>query len=112
MARATGRRDAGWKATVNGRSTGVIRANYNFRAVAVPAGTSKVNFSYGPTSVTLGVGVSVLSSGLIGYAVLSGWPRHRRMTRRARSLARTASPENQRGRGPHWPARPSARTKR
>jgi hypothetical protein len=75
--------DKGWKATVNGRATEVMRADYNFRAVAVPAGTSTVDFSYRPTSVTVGGWVTVLSTGLIGCAVVSEWARGR-PARRAR----------------------------
>lgn len=76
--------DKGWKATVNGRATAVMRANYNFRAVAVPAGTSAVEFSYEPTSVTVGGWVTVLSTGLIACAMVPEWARRRRAARRAR----------------------------
>lgn len=38
----------GWRATVNGSDTPVLRANIMFRAVAVPAGRSEVIFSYEP----------------------------------------------------------------
>lgn len=70
--------DPGWKATVNGRAAEVRRANYNFRAVEVPAGTSSVNFSYRPTSVTAGGWVTVLSTGLIGCAMVAAWAWRRR----------------------------------
>lgn len=35
-----------WKATVNGSSTKIYRANYSFRAIAIPRGESEVEFSY------------------------------------------------------------------
>jgi hypothetical protein len=79
--------DKGWKATVNGRGTEVMRANYNFRAVAVPAGTSTVKFSYQPTSVTVGGWITVLSTGLIACAMVPEWARRRRAARRARRRA-------------------------
>ncbi len=57
--------DPGWRAKVNGRGAEVLRADYNFRAVAVPAGTSTVDFAYRPTSVLVGAGISISSSALI-----------------------------------------------
>ena len=80
----------GWKATVNGRATDVIRANYNFRAVAVPAGSSTVAFSYRPTSVVVGTWVSVLSTALIGCVLILErvW-----RARRSRSKVGRATPD-------------------
>ena len=84
--------DKGWKATVNGQPAEVRRANYNFRAVAVPAGRSVVDFSYQPTSVTVGGWVTVLATGLIACAMIPEWARRRRAARRARRrLAAQAS---------------------
>jgi uncharacterized membrane protein YhaH (DUF805 family) len=57
--------DPGWHATVNGRATKVVQADYNFRAVRVPAGSSTVAFSYRPAPVVVGAWVSVLFTGLI-----------------------------------------------
>ncbi|HUR23984.1 MAG TPA: YfhO family protein [Acidimicrobiales bacterium] len=76
--------DKGWKATVNGRAAEVRRANYNFRAVAVPAGTSTVDFSYQPASVTVGGWITVVSITLIACAMVPEWARRRRAARRAR----------------------------
>lgn len=36
----------GWKAFVNGKKEKILRADYSFRAIAVPAGESKVEFNY------------------------------------------------------------------
>lgn len=36
----------GWKATVNGKETKIYRADYTFRAIAVPEGKSTVEFKY------------------------------------------------------------------
>ncbi len=51
----------GWTASVNGEKTHIYRANYNFRAVAVPAGDSLVQFQYQPSHWVLTVGVALLS---------------------------------------------------
>ena len=113
--------DKGWKAKVNGRTAEVLRANYNFRAVAVPAGTSAVDFSYNPTSVTVGGWVTVLTMGLIGCAMVPEWARRRRAARRARRRLAAAGGPSRRpaaatgpGPGPaapprHAPPSPSAR---
>lgn len=69
----------GWKATVNGRETSIYRADYNFRAVALPAGNSTVRFVYEPMSVRVGgVLAGVMLMGLVvvwfwsGRRVVSG----------------------------------------
>ena len=45
----------GWKAYVNGREAKIYRADYNFRAVAIPGGRSVVRFEYVPWSFRLGL---------------------------------------------------------
>ena len=39
-----------WKATINGVSAHIFRANGNFKAVEVPAGISRINFIYQPVA--------------------------------------------------------------
>jgi len=51
----------GWHATVDGRSTEIVRANYAFRLVEVPRGRSLVEFRYAPASVRVGALVSGLT---------------------------------------------------
>ena len=51
----------GWRATVNGMPSEILRANFVFRAVEVPAGTSRVEFVYAPRSVAIGALVSTLT---------------------------------------------------
>ena len=53
----------GWSATVNGVAAPVLRANYVFRAVRVPAGGAQVEFHYRPRSVRDGTWLSLLSIG-------------------------------------------------
>jgi len=57
----------GWKATIDGTSTKIYRANYAFRAVVVPTGTHDVIFSYHPGSFTMGVYLSFV--GIIGIGM-------------------------------------------
>ncbi len=50
----------GWKATLDGRAVAWHPANDNFRAVAIPAGSHVIRFSYRPASVLDGAIVTVL----------------------------------------------------
>ena len=51
----------GWSATVNGRTTEIYRADYNFRAVSLPAGKSAIRFSYRPEGLNFGMALSLTS---------------------------------------------------
>jgi hypothetical protein len=53
--------DPGWRAWVNGRETKVLRANYAFQAVAIPAGESEVRLCYRPRGLLVGGVISALS---------------------------------------------------
>lgn len=57
--------DSGWQATIDGRGTEVYRADYGFRAIAVPGGSHTVEYRYQPPKFRLGVIIAVVS-GLIG----------------------------------------------
>ena len=48
----------GWRAEVDGRRLEIVRANFNQRAVALPAGKHSVVFSYRPRSFLFGLVVS------------------------------------------------------
>ena len=73
--------DEDWKATVDGRTTSVLRANIAFRAVPVPAGTHEVVLAYRPASVAWGLGISALS---IAAALVAAGLRRRPGTGAAR----------------------------
>jgi uncharacterized membrane protein YfhO len=64
----------GWTCTVNGEAAPVLRADYLFRAVAVPAEECEVVFRFVPRSARLGMGVSAGAATLIGL-ILLGWRR-------------------------------------
>jgi len=70
----------GWKADVNGADAEILRANYAFRAVPVPAGQSVVHFRYQPRSVYLGAAITgaTLASLLVAAAFARARPRRRR----------------------------------
>lgn len=55
----------GWSARVNGTAVVLLRADYLFRAVAVPAGSSGVELRYHPRSFQIGGILSALSGALI-----------------------------------------------
>ncbi|CAN5447565.1 hypothetical protein BH11CYA1_BH11CYA1_48620 [soil metagenome] len=45
----------GWQATIDGKETEILRANFLFRAIAVPAGNHAVTFTYRPQSFRVGL---------------------------------------------------------
>lgn len=49
----------GWRASVDGRPASVLRANYTFRAVSVPAGEHTVEMAFVPRTWTLGLALSL-----------------------------------------------------
>ncbi len=54
----------GWQATIDGKATEIMRANFLFRAIAVPAGKHSVTFSYSPQSFKRGL-LLALSAALL-----------------------------------------------
>jgi uncharacterized membrane protein YfhO len=66
---------------VNGREREILRANYAFRAVPVPAGRSRIELTYVPRGLVGGAVISALTAvGLCAIGVL--WLRERRRSRR------------------------------
>lgn len=61
--------DAGWKATIDGVEATIYRADYTFRAVALPKGEHTVVFYYAPASLKLGYGFALIS--LVGILLVS-----------------------------------------
>jgi hypothetical protein len=51
----------GWRARVDGQATTILRANYAFRAIPVPAGAHQVTMHYRPASFLIGLGITVLT---------------------------------------------------
>ncbi len=67
----------GWVASVSGKPTSILRANYLFMAIPVPQGESTVSLSYRPDSVMWGIVVSTLAVLLLVglYFVIGGFNR-------------------------------------
>jgi hypothetical protein len=63
----------GWSATVNGKPAPILRADYNFRAVSLPAGEWTVRFSYRPASLRLGMCLCALGLLALGAACFPPW---------------------------------------
>jgi len=61
----------GWQAYVDGKEAQILRANYAFRAVEVPAGKHRVEFSYRPLSFYAGLALSCM--GLLFGIVSTFW---------------------------------------
>ena len=61
----------GWRASVDGRETEILQANYAFRAVQVPSGKHQVVFNYRPKSFYFGLALSCLA--LLFGATLALW---------------------------------------
>jgi hypothetical protein len=59
----------GWRATVDGERTKVLRANYTFRAVPLSPGKHVVRMTFAPWTWYVGLGASALTwGGLVAWA--------------------------------------------
>jgi hypothetical protein len=74
--------DPGWNAYVDGERVDLLRANYVFRAVPIPAGTHSVELRYEPESLRYGMAISIATALLL--AAIFGAATYRRYVRRAR----------------------------
>lgn len=50
--------DSGWRADIDGKPVELYRADYDFRAVPVPAGTHTVRMRYAPREITVGFAIA------------------------------------------------------
>ncbi len=60
----------GWHAYVDGQKSKILRANYLFRAVAVPAGNHTVEFKFEPASFWAGVVLFILGATVTVWSLL------------------------------------------
>lgn len=65
----------GWVASIDGKETEILRANYILRALAVPAGKHTITFEFKPAPYYVGNKVSMASSWLVLLLLLGtiGW---------------------------------------
>jgi hypothetical protein len=68
--RVSGRWDEGWRATVDGRSAAVLRADGIFRGVVVPPGRHTVQFHYANPDVERGLRLAVAALALIALVLV------------------------------------------
>jgi uncharacterized membrane protein YfhO len=61
----------GWRAYLDGEQTPMYRADYLFRAVALPPGRHLVQFRYEPESLETGLAVARLAVALLALALLA-----------------------------------------
>ncbi|MFH1724031.1 MAG: YfhO family protein [Elusimicrobiota bacterium] len=62
----------GWKAAVNGKPARIHRADYAFRAVVLPAGTSSIRFRYRPASFWIGLALALAAALAVAAVFLKG----------------------------------------
>lgn len=72
----------GWRVQVNGEEHELLRANYTFRLVEIPAGDSEVVFTYRPRAVRIGAMISLVSLAVLIVCCASS-PRWRTSQRSA-----------------------------
>lgn len=63
----------GWTATLDNQPIDILRANYMLRAISIPAGEHKIEFSFKPTSYYTGETIAKVSSILIILLSLGGF---------------------------------------
>lgn len=74
---------AGWKAYIDGKETPILRVDYAFRGLLIPAGQHQIVFRFHPDTYYLGERISGISSWfllllVLGVLLASGWRSQRR----------------------------------
>lgn len=72
---------AGWKAYIDGKESPIIRVDYAFRGLMIPAGKHNIEFKFHPKTYFLGQEISGISSVILILLVIAGlvWEITRRM---------------------------------
>ncbi|RJX34041.1 MAG: hypothetical protein C4525_07850 [Desulfarculus sp.] len=69
---------AGWRAELDGRPVEILRANYMFRAIALPPGEHRLAFAYRPPGLYLGILITLGGLLAAGILLLVNWKRRGR----------------------------------
>lgn len=72
----------GWTALVDGEKQDIYRADYNFRAVLLEKGKSRVTFIYTPLSFTIGAAISGCAVTVVALAFIVGKTRRQSTKKR------------------------------
>jgi hypothetical protein len=67
----------GWTAAARGQELPVLRANAAFRAVALPPGSHRVEFSYQPAGLVIGRWISLVTLACLLALCVSRWSSRR-----------------------------------
>src|SRR5262249_14503156 len=62
----------GWRARLDDREAPIMRADHTFRAVALPPGQHRVEFTYWPTSLRIGLMISAVAAAPVPWLGLWG----------------------------------------
>jgi uncharacterized membrane protein YfhO len=81
----------GWKVFVDGVEQQILRANYFFRGVEVPAGNHRIEFVYDPRSFKIGLVISSLTAIFLVAVPLVGWILRRTALRRSKAALTPSS---------------------
>jgi hypothetical protein len=62
--------DPNWKGSLDGSPTEILRVNYLFRGVTMPAGKHRIEFRYRPRSFQIGAAISLVTAFAAGAIVI------------------------------------------
>jgi hypothetical protein len=65
----------GWRVTIDGFSSELLRVNYNLRGVALPEGSHRIELTYSPVSLKVGAVVSITTA--LGLLLIVLWDKRR-----------------------------------